>query len=162
MLSIFFLMIRRPPRSTRTDTLFPYTTLFRSLGICLGMQLLFDASDEGDTACLGLLPGRVTLLPDAHGVRIPHMGWNTLEPLRAVSLLDGIGDGAQAYFVHSYAAPVSDDCIAACTHGPRFAAMVQRGHVPGAQFHPELPASTGPRVLPHFFEKGLRSEERRV
>src|SRR3546814_275847 len=130
------------------------------LGICLGMQLLFDASDEANTTCLGLLPGRVTLLPDAPGVRIPHMGWNTLEPLRAVSLLDGIGDGAQAYFVHSYAAPVSDDCIAACTHGQRFAAMVQRGHVAGAQFHPERSASTGARVLHNFIEKGLaRSEE---
>lgn len=125
------------------------------LGICLGMQLLFDASDEGDTPCLGLLPGRVALLPDAPGVRIPHMGWNTLEPLRAVSLLDGIGDGAQAYFVHSYAAPVSDDCIAACDHGSRFAAMVQRGHVAGAQFHPERSASTGARVLRNFIEKGL-------
>jgi len=125
------------------------------LGICLGMQLLFDASDESDTACLGLLPGRVGRLPGAPGVRVPHMGWNTLEPLRAVSLLDGIGDGAQAYFVHSYAAPVSDDCTAACTHGSRFAAMVQRGHVAGAQFHPERSASTGARVLRNFLEKGL-------
>jgi glutamine amidotransferase len=125
------------------------------LGICLGMQLLFDASDEGDTPCLGLLPGRVGLLPSAPGVRIPHMGWNTLEPLRSVSLLDGIGDGAQAYFVHSFAAPVSEDCIAACRHGQRFAAMVQRGRVAGAQFHPERSASTGARVLRNFIEKGL-------
>ena len=65
------------------------------LGICLGMQLLFEASDEGDTPCLGLLRGRVTLLPDAPGVRIPHMGWNTLQPLRAVSLLAGIDACAQ-------------------------------------------------------------------
>ena len=125
------------------------------LGICLGMQLLFDASDESDTHCLGLLPGRAGLLPSAPGVRIPHMGWNTLEPLRSVSLLDGISDGAQAYFVHSYAAPLSDDCIAACSHGQRFAAMVQRGHVAGAQFHPERSASTGARVLRNFIEKGL-------
>ncbi|PKM09142.1 MAG: imidazole glycerol phosphate synthase subunit HisH [Gammaproteobacteria bacterium HGW-Gammaproteobacteria-4] len=125
------------------------------LGICLGMQLLFDSSDEGDTPCLGLLPGQVGLLPDAPGVRIPHMGWNTLEPLRAVSLLDGVDHGAQAYFVHSYAAPVTDDCIAACTHSQRFAAMVQRGHVAGAQFHPERSASTGARVLRNFLEKGL-------
>ncbi|MDP1696220.1 MAG: imidazole glycerol phosphate synthase subunit HisH [Xanthomonadaceae bacterium] len=125
------------------------------LGICLGMQLLFDVSDEGDTPCLGLLPGRVGLLPDAPGVRVPHMGWNTLEPVRDVSLLDGIGNGAQAYFVHSYAAPVTDDCIAVCCHGQRFAAMVQRGHVAGAQFHPERSASTGARVLHNFIERGL-------
>ncbi|PIQ36741.1 MAG: imidazole glycerol phosphate synthase subunit HisH, partial [Lysobacterales bacterium CG17_big_fil_post_rev_8_21_14_2_50_64_11] len=124
------------------------------LGICLGMQLLFEASDEGDTPCLGLLRGRVTLLPDAPGVRIPHMGWNTLQPLRAVSLLAGIDACAQAYFVHSYAAPVSTDCIAACDHGQRFAAMVQRGNVAGAQFHPERSASTGARVLRNFLEKG--------
>lgn len=125
------------------------------LGICLGMQLLFEASEEGDTQCLGLLPGRVALLPAAPGVRVPHMGWNTLEPLRACSLLDGIGDAAQAYFVHSYAAPISDDCIAACRHGQRFAAMVQRGHVAGAQFHPERSAGRGARVLRNFIEKGL-------
>lgn len=125
------------------------------LGICLGMQLLFDSSEEGDTPCLGLLPGRVGLLPDAPGMRIPHMGWNTLEPLRAVSLLDGVDHGAQAYFVHSYAASVTDDCIAACTHSQRFAAIVQRGHVAGAQFHPERSASTGARVLRNFLEKGL-------
>lgn len=125
------------------------------LGICLGMQLLFESSDEGDTACLGLLPGRVALLPEAPGIRIPHMGWNTLERLRAVSLLDGVAEGAQAYFVHSYAAPVTPDCIAACSHSQRFAAMVQRGHVAGAQFHPERSASTGARVLQNFLERGL-------
>lgn len=125
------------------------------LGICLGMQLLFEASDEGDTPCLGLLQGRVGLLPDAPGVRIPHMGWNTLEPLRAESLLDGIDNGAQAYFVHSYAAPVTAACIAACFHGQRFAAMVQQGRVAGAQFHPERSAITGAHVLRNFLEKGL-------
>lgn len=125
------------------------------LGICLGMQLLFESSDEGDTPCLGLLPGRVALLPDAPGIRIPHMGWNTLELVRTASLLDGIDNHAQAYFVHSYAAPVSADCIAACTHGQRFAAMVQRGRVAGAQFHPERSAGTGARVLRNFIEKGL-------
>ncbi len=120
------------------------------LGICLGMQLLFEGSDEGDVACLGLLPGRVRKLVSSSGVRVPHMGWNTLEPMTASPLLDGVDAGASAYFVHSYAAPVTDDCIAACTHGEPFAAMVRRGNVAGAQFHPERSAAVGARLLSNF------------
>lgn len=120
------------------------------LGICLGMQLLFEGSDEGNVACLGLLPGRVRKLASHPGVRVPHMGWNTLEPMTASSLLHGVDAGANAYFVHSYVAPVTDDCIAACTHGARFAAMVRRGNVAGAQFHPERSAAVGARVLSNF------------
>ena len=120
------------------------------LGICLGMQLLFEGSDEGDVACLGLLPGRVRKLASSSGVRVPHMGWNTLEPMTASPLLDGVDAGASAYFVHSYAAPVTEDCIAASTHGERFAAMVQRGNVAGAQFHPERSAAVGARLLSNF------------
>ncbi len=120
------------------------------LGICLGMQLLFDASDEGDVACIGLLPGRVRKLRGGPGLRVPHMGWNTLERVRTSPLLDGIDGDAGAYFVHGYAAPVTDDCIAACEHGERFAAMVQRGHVAGAQFHPERSAAVGARLLANF------------
>lgn len=122
------------------------------LGICLGMQLLFDGSDEGDVACLGLLPGRVRKMTAGPGVRVPHMGWNTLEPVTASPLLDGVDAGASAYFVHSYAAPVTDDCIAACTHGERFAAMVRRGNVAGAQFHPERSAVVGARLLSNFLQ----------
>ena len=125
------------------------------LGICLGMQLLFDDSEEGDVACLGLLPGRVRRMPESPGVRVPHMGWNRLRPTRASSLLDGIADGAQAYFVHSYAAPVTDDCLASCGHGADFAAVVQRGNVTGAQFHPERSAATGARLLENFLRTGL-------
>jgi glutamine amidotransferase len=120
------------------------------LGICLGMQLLFEGSDEGDVSCLGMLPGRVSKLASQAGVRVPHMGWNTLEPMTASPLLEGVDAGASAYFVHSYAAPVTDDCIAACTHGGRFAAMVQRGNVAGAQFHPERSAAVGARLLSNF------------
>lgn len=122
------------------------------LGICLGMQLLFDGSDEGDVACLGLLPGRVRKMTAGPGVRVPHMGWNTLEPVTASPLLDGVDAGASAYFVHSYAAPVTGDCIAACTHGERFAAMVRRGNVAGAQFHPERSAAVGARLLSNFLQ----------
>lgn len=120
------------------------------LGICLGMQLLFEGSEEGDVACLGLLPGRVRKLQSGPGLRVPHMGWNTLEMVAPSPLLDGIAAGASAYFVHGYAAPVTADCIAACTHGERFAAMVARGRIAGAQFHPERSASVGARLLDNF------------
>jgi imidazole glycerol-phosphate synthase subunit HisH len=120
------------------------------LGICLGMQLLFEDSEEGDVACLGLLRGSVRRLTATNGIRVPHMGWNQMQFTREDELLKGIRDGAQAYFVHSYAAPVTDDCVAACTHGERFAAMVRRGSVLGAQFHPERSASAGVALLRNF------------
>lgn len=122
------------------------------IGVCLGMQLLFDASEEGDVDCLGLLPGRVRRLQGAPGVRVPHMGWNALEPVRADALLDGIAAADRAYFVHSYAAPVTDDTIAACTHGERFAAVVRRGNRMGAQFHPERSSDVGARLLENFLK----------
>ena len=135
------------------------------LGICVGMQVLFERSEEGDTDCLGLLPGTVRRLRGRLGVRVPHMGWNALEfgagdaqaearleggRLRRSPLLEGIDDGAHAYFVHGYAAPAGADCIASTEHGQRFAALVQRGHVAGAQFHPERSADVGARLLRNF------------
>ena len=120
------------------------------IGICLGMQLLFDASEEGDVACLGLLPGTVHRMQGSTGLRVPHMGWNTLEPVRESALLDGIAQPAHAYFVHGYAAPVTDDCIASCTHGEPFAACVERGRIAGMQFHPERSADVGSRLLANF------------
>lgn len=125
------------------------------LGICLGMQLLFERSQEGDVDCLGLLPGVVGKLAPGPGVRVPHMGWNRLAHRAPSPLLQGVRDGAQAYFVHSYAAPVTGDCIAATTHGQPFAAMVQRGSIAGAQFHPERSAATGARILENFL-RGAR------
>ena len=120
------------------------------LGICLGMQLLFDSSEEGDVECLGLLPGRVTKMRASTGIRVPHMGWIRLHPLREDPLLTGLPVTAAAYFVHSYAAPVSDDTVATCTHGDAFAAVVRRGNCSGAQFHPERSAAVGARVLENF------------
>ncbi|AXK73622.1 imidazole glycerol phosphate synthase subunit HisH [Lysobacter sp. TY2-98] len=122
------------------------------LGVCLGMQLLFESSEEGEVDCLGLLPGRVRKLPGAPGLRVPHMGWNTLERVADDALVDRIDDGSHAYFVHSYAAPVTDDTIATCTHGERFAAVVRRGRHMGAQFHPERSADVGARVLENFLK----------
>ena len=120
------------------------------LGICLGMQLLYESSEEGEVECLGLLPGRVAKMQAQPGVRVPHMGWNTLDMLRSDTLTAGMDDGAAAYFVHSYAAPVTADTVAVCTHGASFAAVVHRGHCHGAQFHPERSGAVGARVLENF------------
>ena len=123
------------------------------IGICLGMQLLFDASEEGDVTCLGLLPGTVRRMQGRAGLRVPHMGWNTLDVVRESALLAGIGTPAHAYFVHGYAAPVTDDCIASCTHGQPFAACVERGRIAGMQFHPERSADVGSTLLANFLRR---------
>ena len=121
------------------------------LGICLGMQLLHARSEEGDVECLGLLPGSVRRMHAKSGVRIPHMGWNRLHKVNTPSpLLDGIADGAHAYFVHGYAVDANDNTIAASEHGSRFSAAVQRDHVCGAQFHPERSGAVGLRLLANF------------
>ena len=124
------------------------------LGVCAGMQVLFEHSEEGDVDCLGLLPGRVRRLQPAPGVRVPHMGWNRLHRLGVSALSEGIDEGDWAYFVHSYAAPVDGHCLLACDHGRRFAAVVQRGRVAGAQFHPERSSRAGERLLRNFIETG--------
>lgn len=125
------------------------------LGVCVGMQLLYERSEEGEVECLGLLPGCVTKLASSTAIRVPHMGWNTLQPLRSTSLVEGIDARDQAYFVHSYAAPVTEDCVLATEHGQSFAAVAQRGRVAGAQFHPERSAAVGARLLQNFLESGL-------
>ena len=138
-------------RENGLDALIP--TLTQPLiGICVGMQLLFEHSREGDTACLGLLSGAVERLPASPGIRIPHMGWNRLEatpPGTGHPLMDGL-DGASVYFVHSYAALPSADTLATCTHGEAFSAVAARGRVMGAQFHPERSSEAGARLLRNF------------
>lgn len=125
------------------------------LGICLGMQLLFERSEEGDVACLGLLPGQVIRLPGTPGIRVPHMGWNSLAFRRESSLLRGLETGVQCYFVHGYAAPVTADCIAASAHGIPFAAAVERDNVAGVQFHPERSGAVGLRILANFVNREI-------
>ena len=122
------------------------------LGVCLGMQLLFDDSEEGPTVTLGLIPGRVALLPGSPGITVPHMGWNTVLTGRNVGLLDGIAPDARFYFVHSYAGPVNAFTVASCDHGTPFAAIVQRGNFSGVQFHPERSGPAGARLLQNFIE----------
>jgi glutamine amidotransferase len=121
------------------------------LGICVGMQLLFESSEEGDVSCLGLLPGRVRRLIGSETLPVPHMGWNRLEVRRPSALLESLAPGDHLYFVHSYAAPVVDDLtLAATNYGADFSAVVQRGNVYGAQFHPERSAQAGATLLRNF------------
>ncbi|MDI9239500.1 imidazole glycerol phosphate synthase subunit HisH [Lysobacter sp. LF1] len=120
------------------------------LGICLGMQLLYESSDEGDVECLGLLRGRVSKLASAPGLRVPHMGWNRLSPVVDSPLLAGIDAGAWAYFVHGFVAPQTEDTLASTDHGMRFTAVAARGRCFGAQFHPERSAAIGQRLLTNF------------
>lgn len=131
------------------------------LGVCVGMQLLFESSEEGDVDCLGLLKGRVRKLSGGPGLRVPHMGWNQLRKRVDANgdsspLLDGIDDGAHAYFVHSYAVLVDDGtdaCVLAeSDHGQRFAAVVGSGKRYGAQFHPERSSAAGLRLLDNFLK----------
>jgi glutamine amidotransferase len=120
------------------------------LGICVGMQLLFESSEEGAVSCLGLLPGKVKRLQNRPGLPVPHMGWNQLELSRPSPLLEGIETGSHVYFVHSYAAPVGEFTLASCSYGEPFSALVQRGNVYGVQFHPERSARIGALLLRNF------------
>ncbi|MGA2839926.1 MAG: imidazole glycerol phosphate synthase subunit HisH [Steroidobacteraceae bacterium] len=120
------------------------------LGICLGMQLLFEASDEGQTQCLGIIPGRATRFAEAPGRRVPHIGWNTVDTLRESALLAGLKADDYAYFVHSYALPVSRATVASTCYGAPFTACVEWGNFYGTQFHPERSAAVGARVLKNF------------
>lgn len=120
------------------------------LGICLGLQLLCRASEEGPTACLGVLPDEVRRLHSAPGRPVPHMGWNQVTSDREDPLLEGIGNDDYAYFVHSYAASVSPVTVAHTEYGSRFAAVVRRDNFCGTQFHPERSGRTGARILENF------------
>jgi glutamine amidotransferase len=143
-------------------------------GICLGMQWLYEGSDEApELNGLGLFGGRcyrlgtVPLNPDAadadpgspgarvqadRDIKVPHVGWNSLAINGQGSIVDGVATGSQVYFTHSYVAPVTGDTVAVSEHGGRFAAIVQRGHVAGVQFHPEKSGDVGLRILRNFVE----------
>ena len=136
-------------RQSRLDALIP-TLQQPVLGICLGMQLLYEASQEGDARCLGIIPGRANRFPPAGARPVPHMGWNTLRIRRPSELLTGIADGDHAYFVHSYALETSEATIASTDYGTPFSACVQWRNFYGAQFHPERSASVGARLLKNF------------
>ena len=123
------------------------------LGVCLDMQLLFEKSEEdGGVQTLGLIPGRVALLPGSPGITVPHMGWNNLDIKRDTPLLRGFDATTRFYFVHSFAGPVNEFTLASCEHGTSFAAVVQRGNFSGVQFHPERSGAAGAQLLKNFLE----------
>jgi glutamine amidotransferase len=122
-------------------------------GICLGMQWLYEGSDEAPGVFgLGVVPGVCSRLPnDAEGtLKVPHVGWNTLDAPRPSRLLEGVGPGSHVYFTHSFAAPVTAEAVATCHHGAEFAAAVEKDHVFGVQFHPEKSSEAGIRILRNF------------
>jgi glutamine amidotransferase len=120
------------------------------LGVCIGMQMLFEGSDEAPgVEGLGVLPGRVTRLPPT--VKLPQIGWNTVEPVPGAALVAGLPDPAWLYFVHSYAPETDETVVAAwCNHGRRFPAAVERGNLWATQFHPEKSGAVGLRLLANF------------
>jgi glutamine amidotransferase len=123
------------------------------LGICIGMQMLFSASEETPGIDgLDVVPGRVTLLPNT--VRLPQMGWNTLSVVAGSRLATNLPDPAWLYFVHSYAPEPDDDGVVAawCDYGRRFAAAVEIGPLWATQFHPEKSGAVGMRMLANFVE----------
>ncbi len=121
------------------------------LGICLGMQLLYEASEEGDVACLGVIPGKIKKLVGKDLI-IPHMGWNTLALQKKSPLLEGIPGDAYVYFVHSYCASVSDQTLALTHYGQDFSSIVQQDNFYAMQFHPERSGEIGERLLKNFAE----------
>lgn len=120
------------------------------LGICLGQQLLYDRSEEGDAAGLGLIAGDVTELEGTRELPAPHMGWSVLEVCRSHALFEGVRSGDYAYFVHSYACPADANAISTTAYGRSFAAAVAKGNVMGCQFHPERSGAVGARILRNF------------
>jgi imidazole glycerol-phosphate synthase subunit HisH len=120
------------------------------LGICLGMQLLYESSQEGEARCLGIIPGRAERFTPASDRPVPHMGWNSLDIRRPCALLAGLADGDYAYYVHSYALELSEATVASTSYGTPFSACVQWRNFYGAQFHPERSAAAGARLLKNF------------
>lgn len=137
-----------------TDVIKEQAKLKPLMGICLGMQMLFDKSYEfGETAGLGLIPGTVELMHPADDLVIPHIGWNALEKNEPCALLDGVNEGDYVYFVHSFAAVTDSKNVAAyCDYGMKVPALVTSGKVYGCQFHPEKSGKTGLTILKTFCE----------
>lgn len=119
------------------------------LGICLGMQLLFESSEEGDSATLGIIPGRLKKF-DATQAKVPHMGWNQFKVLKNHDLINGIDDEKFLYYVHGFYAPSNEYTLASCHYIRDFAAVVARDNFMGVQFHPEKSGQVGSLLLQNF------------
>jgi len=132
------------------------------LGFCLGMQLMTESSTEsssGDVVkCLGLIPTTITPL-EVQGSRLPHMGWNTLTTLTNHAVFNGINLGDYFYFVHSFAAPVSEYTLASCQYGSDFSAVIAKDNFIGCQFHPERSGELGSKIIKNFLELDLQRIE---
>ena len=120
------------------------------LGICLGMQLLADASEEEDVDCLGVIPGTATKMVAGTGCPVPNMGWCPITKSNSHSLLADIDDGSYFYFIHSYALPLSGHTIATAEHAEPFSAVISHNNFVAAQFHPERSSATGSLLLQNF------------
>ena len=122
-------------------------------GVCLGMQLLFESSQEGGAACLGLLRGKVKRFAPTPERTWPHIGWTRLLATRSDSrLLAGVRDGAYAYFVHGYYCPIGDATVASADYGEEFSGVVEQGNIYGCQFHPERSSDMGAQIIKNFLE----------
>lgn len=122
------------------------------LGVCLGQQLLFDRSEEGEADLLGLIPGTVRRLTPGLGLTVPHMGWSRLSPDREDPLLEGVAAGGWAYFVHGFVCPDGPETLARADYGGAVPAMVRSENRWGCQFHPERSSALGARILKNFLE----------
>jgi imidazole glycerol-phosphate synthase subunit HisH len=123
------------------------------LGICLGMQLLFERSEEGPANCLGVIPGNIGKLRSEKGRPVPHMGWNQMTQVRPDPLLDGISSLDYVYFVHSFAAPTSRATVANTHYSQAFTAVARHENFCGTQFHPERSGVVGARILANFLKE---------
>ncbi|MGB3457319.1 MAG: imidazole glycerol phosphate synthase subunit HisH [Litorimonas sp.] len=138
--------LREPLRARALEDGVPF------LGICLGMQLLLDRSEEGEAQGLGLIPGHAVRFPRHETLKVPHMGWNAVEIVKDTPLTSDLPDDPRFYFVHSYHVEARDraDVMLACTYGLRFDAGLNRGNIYGAQFHPEKSHKFGMAMLRGF------------
>ena len=125
------------------------------LGICVGMQLMAESSEEGDTSCLGIVPGTVKRFDSEQGSKVPHMGWNQIsKPIDDV-LFTSVNDDSHLYFVHSYYLPSSELDIASCHYQVSFAAAIKKDNFWGVQFHPEKSGKIGAQIIANFVTKNL-------
>jgi glutamine amidotransferase len=139
------------------------------LGICLGMQLLYESSEEGDCNTLGIIPGRLKKF-DSSKAKVPHMGWNQFKPLKEHTLIKGISNKQFQYYVHGYYAPANEYTLATCQYVSDFAAVVAKDNFLGVQFHPEKSGSVGSHILQNFLDlvneysgrKPSRNEQRKT